>query len=258
MPRYRMLVEYDGTDFSGWQVQPGRRTVQQELERAFRTIMRHEVAVIGSGRTDAGVHARGQVAHFDLDAVIEPERLRHSLDNVCSPDVAVLALERAEDDFHARYSARERRYAYYVSTEPRALERQWRVPLHPLPDFAGMNRTAGVLLGTHDFNSFCRTQSDTENRICTVQSARWTSCPRHGDWHFSIAADRFLHGMVRTIVGTLLLLDRSGGGPESMSAILDARDRRAAGPAAKALGLVLEAVSYEMPVFTGPTTETPT
>ena len=243
MPRYRLVIEYDGTDFCGWQIQPKQPTVQQVLEDALATALRRRVTVVGSGRTDSGVHARGQVAHFDLDQAVETYRLRASLNGLLPETVAVRSIEKAPDEFHARYDARLRRYCYYVTTGFRALDRATRVRIRPRPDFTLMNRAVRALLGEHDFSAFCRTQSESENRVCTVSLAHWTrETPE--DWTFEIAADRFLHGMVRTIVGTLLEIGRGKRPADDFARLLETRDRREAGPAAPALGLVLEEVSY--------------
>ena len=247
MPTYRMTVEYDGGPFRGWQVQPGQPTVQGALEHVLSTVLREHVPVVGSGRTDAGVHARGQVAHFVTRAPVDAYRLQRSFAGLLPEAVAVLSVEPAADDFHARYSARERRYRYRIACGPRALDRHTRWSLRPTlraADFERMNQAAGHLIGRHDFDSFCRTQSATVNRVCTVVRARWTAEEREGDWAFEIAADRFLHGMVRAIVGTLVEVGRGARAPDDLPAILAQRDRRAAGAAAPAHGLSLERVRY--------------
>jgi tRNA pseudouridine38-40 synthase len=247
MPTYRMTVEYDGGPFRGWQIQPGQPTVQAALERVLQTVLREPVGIVGSGRTDTGVHARGQVAHFVTEQPIDAYRLQRSFAGLLPDAVAVLSVEEAAADFHARYSARERRYRYRVACGPRALDRhlRWslRPPLTP-DDFSRMNQAAAYLVGRHDFDSFCRTQSATVNRVCTVVHARWTPEERRGDWTFEIAADRFLHGMVRAIVGTLVAVGHGKRAPDDLPAILEQRDRRAAGEAAPPHGLSLEQVTY--------------
>jgi len=245
LPTFRLLIAYDGTAFHGWQAQPDRPTVQAVLEAAATTALRTPVTLVGSGRTDAGVHARGQVAHFTTFAEVNPSRLRNALNGILPKSIGVLDVARAPDGFHARYDARRRRYHYYVSLGPRPLERRWRHLMHSAPDFDRMNEAALALIGTRDFSAFCRTKSETKNRVCTVAEARWVAEEREGDRHFRIVADRVLHGMVRAIVGTLIEIGRGRRSVDDLSRVLASGDRREAGPAAPAHGLVLEHVGYE-------------
>lgn len=245
MHTYRMTVEYDGSAFNGWQIQPNQPTVQQCLEDAASTALRMPVSIVGSGRTDSGVHARGQVAHFEVDREIDTYELLASLNGILPRSVAVRRLDRAPDGFHARYDARRRRYHYYVSTGFRALDRHVRWRIRADTDFRRMNFAAQDLLGSHNFSTFCRTQSETENRVCRLDTARWLAESDDGDWRFEITADRFLHGMVRTIVGTLLEIGQDKRAVDGLPAILRRQDRREAGPAAPAFALVLEQVGYD-------------
>jgi tRNA pseudouridine38-40 synthase len=248
-----MLLEYDGAAFHGWQIQPDRPTVQEAIESALEVVLKSRLSVTGSGRTDAGVHARGQVAHFDIDTEVDAYRMRRSLNGLLPRSVRVRYLEEARPDFHARYDARARRYHYYVCTVPTALAGHARWELRPVPDFGLMNHAASVLIGRHDFDAFCRVQSETHNRFCEVRHARWVPepaahpTPEIDSWRFEIVADRFLHGMVRAIVGTLIEIGRGKRPPDDLSRILASGDRREAGPAAPAHGLVLEHVLYDTP-----------
>ncbi len=267
----RLDLEYDGTDFAGWQVQPGERTVQGALEDAFGILWRASVApnaapdaasgaasiaVHGSGRTDAGVHARGQVAHVVVPEAIVPAlgdadartRLARSLIGLLPHDIGLTALTRAPDGFHARYDAIRRTYHYRISTVPRALDRHTRtfvrLPSGARLDIAAMNAAAAPLLGRHHFGAFCRIQSATVNRVCTLDTLVWEPDGRSDDWRLRVSADRFLHGMVRALAGTLLLVGRGRLDGAALPEILASGDRRRAGPAAPPHGLVLERVEY--------------
>ncbi|MDX1739978.1 MAG: tRNA pseudouridine(38-40) synthase TruA [Rhodothermales bacterium] len=246
MPRYKMLLEYEGTNYSGWQVQKGDTSVQELVERALATALRSPTSIVGSGRTDAGVHARGQVAHFDARDPVDEHRLTGSINGLLPDDIAVHAIGRVDDSFHARYNASSRLYRYYVATHATALERRFRVRIPSTTRFDLMNDTAAGLQTRTDFSSFCRTQSETRNRICEVMRAVWLP-EGDGLYYFEIQANRFLHGMVRAIVGTLLEIGRGHRPAEDVPRILEERDRRAAGPAAPAYGLVLEKVFYPTP-----------
>ncbi|MEM6326490.1 MAG: tRNA pseudouridine(38-40) synthase TruA, partial [Bacteroidota bacterium] len=254
--RLRFLIEYDGTDFVGWQRQPTGPSVQGTLEDVLNVALGSsrlgtEVGLMGSGRTDAGVHARGQVAHADVPDGTDPYRLRGHLNGLLPPSIAMIDVEEAPPTFHARFDARRRTYHYHVATSPRALDRTSRVALRQPTDMGAMNHATEAVLGTHEFSSFCRTRSGTINRVCTVEAARWVPEERPGDWHFEIVATRFLHGMVRALVGTLLEVGRGRRAPSDLSRVLAQHDRRAAGPAAPAHGLVLHRVDYSTPVFLG-------
>ncbi len=242
MRNIRLLIEYDGHAYAGWQRQASDPTVQAAIEDALATLLREPVTLIGAGRTDAGVHARGQVANFRCASALGTERIARGLNGILPDDIAIRACEEAAATFHARFDAVGRRYSYAISTSPVALDRRdcWQVKyaLDPEP----MRLAASSILGAHDFTSFCRAGSDVNHHRCTVREARWDVA---GDrLLFGITADRFLHGMVRTLVGTMVDVGRGYRNAADLARMLEARDRREAGPAAPARGLVLEEVYY--------------
>ena len=224
-------------------MQPNQRTIQSEIENALKIVCRTECKLTGSGRTDTGVHAAGQVAHFDLVGELDLVRVLRSLNGILDEDIAVLDLKRVPNNFHARYDAVERHYGYYLSTVKTALHAKTTAFVTHLVDIHSIQQAADILVRKADFSSFCKTQSATTNRVCDIRRATWTVLP-DGRQKFAIVGDRFLHGMVRAIVGTLLQVGSGSRKPFELSQILDSRDRRAAGPAAPPHGLSLEKVVY--------------
>jgi tRNA pseudouridine38-40 synthase len=238
----KLTIEYDGTEFVGWQSQQNGRAVQDEIERALRQITGEEIRIVGAGRTDAGVHARGQVASFRSGSALTCERLRAALNGVLPEDVCIHAVDDVAESFHARFGAIRREYSYTIALHPTALERRtaWFVK-YPLD--TSLLRTAALApLGTHDFTSFCKGESEVDNRVCTVVRSEWTDRP--GGMVYHVAADRFVHGMVRTLVGTMVDIARGYFPPDAFREILDKRDRKEGGTAAPPHGLVLEKVDY--------------
>ncbi len=238
----RAVIEYDGTEYSGWQRQSGDPTVQEAVERALGELLREKVSVNGAGRTDAGVHARGQVANFRTTSPLECGQIARGLNALLKHDIAVLRCDEVSESFHARFSAVARRYTYTISTVPTALDRRrvWHVryPLDPVP----MREAADAIRGRHDFSSFCRAASDVRHHLCEVREASWTEGA--GRLTFSITADRFLHGMVRSLVGTMVDVGRGFISAGDFRVVLEGRNRTLAGPAAPPAGLVLEEVCY--------------
>ena len=245
VPTYLLDIEYDGTDWHGWQTQPQLKTVQQAIEDALSIALRSPASIVGSGRTDAGVHARGQVAHLKLKDPIDPYRVCGSVNGLLPESIVVRGISEADESFHARYDAVQRRYCYQMTCLPVALDRKFRWHLRPAPDFEAMNLAAEYLIGTHDFTAFCRAKSETHSCVCTLSEASWRAEGRPGYWTFDLSADRFLHGMVRAIVGTLVEIGQGKRSPDDMADVIASRDRRKAGFAAPARGLILEEVLYE-------------
>jgi tRNA pseudouridine38-40 synthase len=240
---YRLLIAYDGTEFHGWQKQPGCRTVQGVLEAALAALFGvDEVTLQGAGRTDAGVHARGQVASFRAETPIPGCALKHALGPRLPRDVRVLASAGAAGDFDARRSARARRYSYRLLRTEDPLEERfaWRPRRWPEP--GGLDAATRVLVGRRDCSSFRSTGSSESNPVCDVTTARWTTWD--GGLRFEVVADHFLYHMVRSIVGTALEVSTAADPAGRMLAVIEAGERAAAGPTAPAHGLCLEEVMY--------------
>jgi len=213
MRNVKLELEYDGTDFVGWQYQENGRSVQGVLEKSLSQILREEVRVVGAGRTDAGVHARGQVANFHTNKAIDESTLLKSLNGVLPQDIVVVNAEPVDEKFHARYSAKMRQYKYYISRRPTALLRHYSWLLGYKLDVDLMAKCSRQVVGELDFSSFCRSEADVEHHRCIVFSASWTA--RDSILEFEISANRFLHGMVRTLVGGYWSrLSTAGGIPE--------------------------------------------
>jgi len=243
METYRLVVAYDGTEFHGWQRQPGCRTVQGVLEPALAGLLgMDDVTLQGAGRTDAGVHARGQVASFRAATPVPGAALRHALSPRLPRDVRVLASAVAADDFDARRSARARRYSYRLLRAEDPLEERfaWRPRRWPEP--AALEAATRVLEGRRDCSSFRSTGSSETNPVCDVSRARWETW--EGGLRLEIVADHFLYHMVRSIVGTALEVCAAADPAGRMREVVGARDRSAAGPTAPAHGLCLEEVIY--------------
>ncbi len=238
----KLTIEYDGTDFVGWQSQLNGRAVQDEIIRVLHLVLGEPVTLIGAGRTDSGVHARGQVAGFRTENRIAPGKLHSALNGQLPDDIRVHAVEEVPPTFHARFGARQRGYSYHISLKATALDRRtsWFVKF-PL-DVELMKCAAARMRGTHDFSAFCKHEAEVENRVCSVVTSEWVAVDSR--LIYRVAADRFVHGMVRAMVGTMVDIGRGYTPLESLSGIFEAHARSAAGGAAPARGLCLEEVLY--------------
>jgi tRNA pseudouridine38-40 synthase len=248
---FKLTVQYDGTDFHGWQMQSDLRTVQGELTRALSLIERNEVAVHGSGRTDAGVHAEAQVASVKLEREISPEKLRSAINGNVEKDLRVMSAELVADDFHARYSAREKTYRYRIVNGP-VLSPFWLRYAHqearPL-DLDRMKETASLFLGEHDWTAFSSAQSDVETRVrdltrCEV-SAHLDERAQCQILEITMSAGGFLRYMVRSIAGTLLAAGRGEMDGALVLRALNEGDRSLVAATAPPQGLTLVSVRYE-------------
>jgi tRNA pseudouridine38-40 synthase len=245
MRNIRLLLEYDGTRYHGWQRQADAATLQQTIEEALERLTGQNLALIGSGRTDAGVHARGQVASFRLESAIPLKAFHDGLNSLLPKDIAVLEAAEVSPDFHARKSARAKTYEYRILNRPN------RSPLHrhyawwiatPL-DLPAMTAAAAFLPGEHDFTAFRASGSDNKNPVRQIVAAAWREEP-DGWLSFTITATGFLRGMVRSLVGTMVEVGRGKAQPKKMAELLAGGARHLAGPTAPPQGLYLVEVFY--------------
>jgi tRNA pseudouridine38-40 synthase len=245
MRRIKLVLEYCGTRYHGWQVQPNALSVQECLERPLTHMTNSPVRLHAAGRTDAGVHALGQVAHFDTASTIPLPALQRGLNSLLPDDIAVLQVTEVPMDFHARYAARQKTYAYVVHNHPVrsafAVPYTWYVP-QPL-DVPAMRRAAQVLVGRHDFSAFRAASCAAHSPVRCV--SRLAVKRRAARVFFVLCADGFLQHMVRNIVGTLVDIGRGKIPTEAMAAILQSRQRQRAGPTAPPQGLFLVRVRYD-------------
>lgn len=244
MPNFRLLVQYDGTEYNGWQIQPRGRTIQGELTRVISLLNHRPVTVHGAGRTDSGVHAEGQVASVVLDRDFETRVLRDATNANLDPDLRVREIIRADDSFNARFAAISKTYRYriwtgeVVSPFSYRFVHQCRAPL----EIGEMARAASFLLGTYDFSAFSSGESDARDRVRTVKQIEVLE---EGEVVSIIAsANGFLRYMVRTIVGTLIEIGRGRMQADAIADVLISRNRKRAGPTAPAAGLTLLRVDY--------------
>ena len=242
MPRYFADMMYNGTRYHGWQVQPGQKTVQGELESRLQQLFGPETAIVGSGRTDTGVHALQQYFHVDLPSPVDGNTLCYKLNSMLPGDIAIRRIFPVAEDTHARFSATRRAYVYQISPVKDAFmeDRAWH--LHQPLDLEAMNAAAAVLLQKTDFKSFSKVKTEVNHFECTIFHAQWE---RKNDLIvFNVSANRFLRGMVRALVGTLTQIGLGKMPPEAFEAIIDAQDRKAAGANAPPQGLFLTEVHY--------------
>jgi tRNA pseudouridine38-40 synthase len=246
---FKLTVQYDGTHFHGWQIQTGERTVQGELTRVLSLLEGGDVFVCGSGRTDAGVHAEGQVANVKLGREFTAEKLRAAINGNLDKDVRVMAVEEAPEEFHARFSATGKTYRYTVVNAPVISPFRVRYAAHetrPL-DAGRMAEAAELFVGRHDWTAFSAAQSDSEDRVRTIRSF---SVEKNAEGQegalvtFTVTGDGFLRYMVRSLAGTLLEVGRGEKDFDTIRSAIDTGDRRLAGSTAPAHGLTLLKVFY--------------
>lgn len=244
MRRIRLIISYDGTNYVGWQVQPNGVSVQALLEQALIELTGEHIRVEGSGRTDSGVHAKAQVAHFDTEARMSADKFAIAMNMHLPRDIRVLYSEECDPSFHARFSAKRKVYTYTVQLGPHAdvFHRAFSLHLHYMPDVAAMQKAASDALGTHDFNAFKCADSTMENTVRTITRSEWI---RSGNLLiYTVEGNGFLYNMVRILVGTMLEIG-SGKRPSSdLLKAIESGNRSDAGATAPAHGLCLSRVVY--------------
>lgn len=245
MNNFKLTIEYDGTAYKGWQRQAEAPSVQAELERALERMTRSAITLIGAGRTDAGVHALGQVANFRCETRLAPEEILQGLNSLLPRDIAIRECCRVPEDFHARFAAKSKRYHYRILNRTRraAIGRDYVWFIHRPIDVAAMAAAAECLIGRHDFKAFENTGSPRAHTRRNVLQAHWVE-EADRRLTFQIEADGFLRGMVRNMVGTLVAVGTRRLDLTAFEAILASRDRRRAGITAPARGLFLIEVKY--------------
>ena len=247
---FKLLIQYDGTDFHGWQVQENDRTIQGELERVVGTLEGEHVGVNGSGRTDAGVHAEGQVANLRMNRPFTPEKLKAAINGNLWRDIRVLNVEKAADGFHARFSATGKTYIYRVVNAP-VMSPFWRRFAHheskPL-NLAAMIEASRFFLGEHDWTAFSSAQADGDNRVRNISEfsiqSTWDARAQANLLEFRVSANGFLRYMVRSLMGTLLEVGRGAKDSDTIQTAIITGDRSLAGTTAPAHGLTLLKVDY--------------
>lgn len=248
MRNIALLIEYDGTAYGGWQIQKNGNSIQGIIEKSLSTMFQENVKAIGAGRTDAGVHAKGQVANFHTSSKWKCEKIQFSGNGLLPVDISIRKATEVPETFHARYDAVLRRYVYRIVTSKTPTERLYTSFVPFTLSVHAMTEATSLILGTNDFRSFTKHASERspklhdETFICNVSRASWTM--EHQDLTFVIEADRFLYGMVRAIVGALIAVGRGRLSASEFRAIMETGERRNAPMSAPAAGLTLDEVIY--------------
>lgn len=242
MNNYKLIIQYDGTNYSGWQTQINAKTIQQTITDSIEKITKAKINLIGSGRTDTGVHAIGQTASFRIETELDLYKLKYSLNSIIPDDISVLTMEKVDIDFHARFDARKRTYIYFISKYKSPFFRKYSYHYHDELNLSELNNISKNFLGNKDFTSFSKKNTEIDNKFCEVYDAKWYE--KDDLVIFEIRANRFLHGMVRTITGTILKVSETQGGGEFINEIFEEKNREAALMAVPAHGLFLYSVEY--------------
>lgn len=246
--RYKALLQYDGSHFVGFQIQPNGRTVQEEIGKALKIMSKgHEIKLRSAGRTDSGVHAKGQVIHFDYPFYLPPEKMKRALNSLTTDELSFMDIEIVDESFHAQYSAQGKKYQYRIDihkvSDP--FKRLY-VLHHPYRmNMEVLEAALQDIVGKHDFTSFCAAHSGKEDKTRTVYEAKVEVDEVNGELIFTFRGDGFLYNMVRILVGTLLQIADGLRPPDNIKYLLEAKDRNQAGPTAAAHGLYLMETYYD-------------
>ncbi|MEP2047899.1 tRNA pseudouridine(38-40) synthase TruA [Ekhidna sp.] len=244
--RYFMDISYKGTNFNGWQIQPNGVTVQEEIEKALSTILQSEIAIVGSGRTDTGVHATHQVAHFDTEKV-DVEKLVFKLNSFLNQDISINGIRSVREDVSARFEATSRMYHYHINQVKSPFIKELSYYFRPELDVEEINKACEIIKDWQNFECFSKVHTEVNNFNCEIFHARWI---QDGTNHrFEIAANRFLRGMVRAVVGTLLDIGMEKTSLDNLREVLKSNDRSKAGRAVPAEGLFLQEVIYPKDIY---------
>lgn len=241
--RIFLWLSFDGTAYHGWQIQPNGMSVQEKVQQCLSTLLSQPIAVTGAGRTDAGVHARTMVCHFDIDKELDTDQLCYRLNRILPRDISCGRAERVSEDMHARFSAKRRTYRYFIHTRRDPFLRHYSVETHWKLDFTLMNEAAQWLTTQDDFKAFCKAGADNKTTLCQVSTAQWVSTSPT-TWYFEIAANRFLRNMVRAVVGTLFEVGRHRMTLQQFHEVVATGTRSDAGESMPAHGLFLWDIVY--------------
>lgn len=241
--RIFLWLSFDGTAYHGWQIQPNGMSVQEKVQQCLSTLLSQPIAVTGAGRTDAGVHARTMVCHFDIDRELDADQLCYRLNRILPRDISCGRAEHVSDEMHARFSAKRRTYRYFIHTRRDPFLRHYSVETHWKLDFTLMNEAAQWLTTQDDFKAFCKAGADNKTTLCQVTTAQWVSTSPT-TWYFEIAANRFLRNMVRAVVGTLFEVGRHRMTLEQFREVVATGTRSDAGESMPAHGLFLWDIEY--------------
>jgi len=242
MFNYKLTLQYDGTKYAGWQIQENALSIQEVIKSSIQQILQEEVNLIGAGRTDAGVHALGQVANFTLDKELDLFRFKYSINSVLPDNISITNIESVNEKFHSRFSAKKRSYIYLISIQKSPFFDRYSYNYYSELNQQKLNEISSVMIGSKDFTSFSKLNPEVQNKNCEVFEARWRK--EKNLFIFYIEANRFLYGMVRAIVGTLLKAYSSESAIEYLENVFAERNRDAAADSVPAKGLFLYKIKY--------------